>query len=206
LIISQQTPILEKWHAALSLNYSVAVSITPSLNDFTCYAAVILDSYFIDEQLFRLSDIKITPAQFLILGEGWSEDNQVTSLAAGAAGYCEAAVPPDIMLKAIDCILQKDIWIPRHLIHRVIGALVAPERMPQSAARTISSNDATLSRLSKREQAVAQLITKGIPNKSIASALCISERTVKAHLTSIFSKLKVKNRLHLGILLTDVEE
>jgi DNA-binding NarL/FixJ family response regulator len=49
------------------------------------------------------------------------------------------------------------------------------------------------------------MIGTGKTNKVIASALDISERTVKAHLTSIYKKLNIPDRLHLAISISDLE-
>lgn len=53
--------------------------------------------------------------------------------------------------------------------------------------------------LSEREQAVVQLISQGLPNKQIAVALRIAERTVKGHITSAMNKLGVDNRAHAAV-------
>jgi two-component system nitrate/nitrite response regulator NarL len=58
--------------------------------------------------------------------------------------------------------------------------------------------------LTPRELEVARMVNKGGNNKSIARTLDISERTVKAHLSSIFRKLNIENRLHLAIFFHDV--
>jgi DNA-binding NarL/FixJ family response regulator len=60
--------------------------------------------------------------------------------------------------------------------------------------------------LTLRELDVAKMISTGENNKIIASTLNISERTVKAHLTSIFQKLKVQDRLRLAILFKEYYE
>nr|WP_256473800.1 helix-turn-helix transcriptional regulator [Aliidiomarina quisquiliarum] len=54
--------------------------------------------------------------------------------------------------------------------------------------------------LSEREADVVQLILKGYSNAEIAAALFVAERTVKDHLTNIFKKLNVKDRLQLALL------
>lgn len=54
-------------------------------------------------------------------------------------------------------------------------------------------------KLTKREMKIIKEITRGHSNKDIASKLSITERTVKAHLTNIFSKLGLKNRYQLMI-------
>ena len=58
-----------------------------------------------------------------------------------------------------------------------------------------------LDSLSDREHAVAILVAKGLSNKAIANDMAITERTVKAHLTAIYKKLSVKDRLALALLI-----
>jgi two-component system, NarL family, nitrate/nitrite response regulator NarL len=58
-----------------------------------------------------------------------------------------------------------------------------------------------LSQLTQREREVAVEAAKGLSNKEIARILDITDRTVKAHLASIFERLKVKDRLHLALIL-----
>jgi DNA-binding NarL/FixJ family response regulator len=54
-----------------------------------------------------------------------------------------------------------------------------------------------LEQLSKRELQVAHKIIEGLPNKTIASQLFISERTVKFHCANIYRKLEIRNRAAL---------
>ncbi|HEY7517710.1 MAG TPA: LuxR C-terminal-related transcriptional regulator [Methylomirabilota bacterium] len=56
-----------------------------------------------------------------------------------------------------------------------------------------------ISGLTRREREVIDLLTRGVRNREIAQQLSISERTVKAHLTHIYLKLGVSNRLQLAI-------
>lgn len=53
--------------------------------------------------------------------------------------------------------------------------------------------------LSRREAEVGRCVAKGMTNKEVAELLCISEKTVKFHLTSIYKKLCMKNRTALAI-------
>lgn len=57
--------------------------------------------------------------------------------------------------------------------------------------------DKRLETLSKREWQVTEKILQGLPNKSIANQLFISERTVKFHCANIYQKLQVRNRAYL---------
>ena len=69
---------------------------------------------------------------------------------------------------------------------------------PERAAATGDPRPREL--LSDRDQAVLRLIAEGPPNKQIANALAIAERTVKAHLTSAMNKLGVDNRAHATVV------
>jgi DNA-binding NarL/FixJ family response regulator len=69
----------------------------------------------------------------------------------------------------------------------------------QSTAPVEIHND-ELDDLSERELDVAQYVSKGLSNKQIAFEMDITERTVKAHLTSIFKKTNTKDRLSLALL------
>lgn len=205
LLISNQDTIIEKWRPLLALDYKISVSNELNLDTCGNFEIVILDASFIDNQAFDISTIKQYPTKFLIIGNLWPEEHQVSVLVAGAVGYCDSTTSASVILKAIESILQGDIWIQRHLITKVISSLVkiTADHSHQPAPEL---NTIKLACLSSRELDVALLIRKGICNKDIASKLFISERTVKAHLTSIFAKLNVTNRLHLGVLLKEFDE
>lgn len=53
--------------------------------------------------------------------------------------------------------------------------------------------------LTRREREIVALVAEGLTNRELAERLCISEATVRTHLTSIFLKLGVTTRLKLGI-------
>ena len=59
--------------------------------------------------------------------------------------------------------------------------------------------------LSDREAQVAKFVAQGANNREIAQALQISERTVKAHLSAIFEKLGVRDRLQLSLRVNGLE-
>ena len=71
-------------------------------------------------------------------------------------------------------------------------------------AGSFLSGGSVIDCLTPRELQVARMVHKGGNNKTIARKLDISERTVKAHLSSIFRKLNIENRLHLAIFFHEV--
>ena len=58
-----------------------------------------------------------------------------------------------------------------------------------------------MAKLTRAERHIAELIARGQSNLAIAADLYITERTVKAHLTSIYAKTKTGNRLNLALLI-----
>ena len=62
-----------------------------------------------------------------------------------------------------------------------------------------------LDSLTARELMVARLVAQGESNREIAEALEITERTVKAHLTAIFEKLQVRDRVQLALAMNNIK-
>ena len=108
------------------------------------------------------------------------------ALSAGCAGYCHALSAGDSLRQVLDVVAAGEIWAGRALVMRMIAAM---QKLP---AATVD-----LSVLSARELEVAQLAVEGLANKEIARQLDIAERTVKAHLSAVFAKLGVSDRVQL---------
>ncbi len=121
---------------------------------------------------------------------------------AGAHGFCKDDISETLLLKAVQLVLDGDYWVQRRLITEVITEL-ATERNSTSSS---SNFDWTLvDSLTPRELQVARMVHMGSNNKLIARELEISERTVKAHLSAIFRKLDIENRLNLALYFSEIE-
>jgi len=169
------------------------------------FSLVVLDAHFIDADITTLEHIKELHKKTVIAGCQWPEEKQVAALAAGASGYFESDIPEAALLKAVKCVIDGDIWIKRQLIPKVLDTLIFAKnkKIIEQQERSMDK-DEILGALSKREADVAKMISLGESNKNIADKLFISERTVKAHLTSIFKKLNISDRLHLAVLLKEI--
>ncbi|WAJ70504.1 response regulator transcription factor [Catenovulum adriaticum] len=117
------------------------------------------------------------------------------ALEAGARGYLEALSSSHIIEQASATIQSGALWIPSGLLANLVG------RLAKSAPTPAANQEKLLQKLTKRELEVATQVITGQSNKQVALTLNITERTVKEHLTSIFYKLKVKDRMHLMLLL-----
>lgn len=122
------------------------------------------------------------------------EDEGLKVIQAGARGYCNSLTSPMLLAKAIDVVRAGEVWVGRKLILRLIEMFSSQTRAQVNGADRIN-----FSELTDRERQIATLVSEGDSNKRIALKLDITERTVKAHLTTVFQKLKVKDRLQLAI-------
>lgn len=98
------------------------------------------------------------------------------------------------LIAAVQRVLSGDVWIDRRLLHSFLSRQDKGQRNGEA-----SGNDEPYleSNLTHREQEVVQCLSKGYRNKRIAAELRISEATVRRHLTTIFNKLGVSDRLEL---------
>ena len=106
----------------------------------------------------------------------------VAGVRAGARGYLLKGVTPEVLVEAIKTLAAGSSY------------LFAPLATQPAGTAPRSSIAASVERLTEREQEVLKLLSSGITNREIATALRLSEGTVRNHLSSIFAKLGVNDR------------
>jgi len=116
---------------------------------------------------------------------------------SGVLGYCHAYAPVDTLSHVLHAVVAGSVWMGESLVNRLLR---------QVATHVPVSTDWRHQALTDRECVIAMCIAQGDPNRKIATAMGISERTVKAHLTSIFSKLNIKDRLQLALLVHGIKQ
>lgn len=112
----------------------------------------------------------------------------------GAMGVVLKEKAADDLLKAIEKVYAGEVWLDGALMARVLG-----RSGPVGEVTPVNPETARIGSLTEREREVIALICEGLQNKLIGERLFISETTVRHHLTSIFDKLGVANRLELVI-------
>ncbi|KKN32886.1 hypothetical protein LCGC14_0809400 [marine sediment metagenome] len=172
-------------------------------NISTSQPAIILchDDLMTGEQKASVSSIKEASqnARILVLGVGRTMEGQIALLKQGARGYFDNNLSPEKLHFAMHAILNGEVWVERYVISSLIDELThvaIPEISPEQKQ--------SLASLSPKEIEVAMLVSHGSTNKMIAHKMEITERTVKAHLTAIFQKLAIFDRLSLAILFRDL--
>ncbi len=127
----------------------------------------------------------------LILVTG-SNDREIhlKAVQSGVLGVLLKTQTPEILLKAINKVFNGEVWIEHSLIANLVTSSIHAQSNPDPETDGIHQ-------LSEREREVILFIGRGLKNKQIADHLCIGETTVRHHLTSIYSKLGVTDRLEL---------
>ena len=122
------------------------------------------------------------PAIEIVILTTYDDDEYIVQgLRAGARGYLLKDTSRQVLFDAIRAAARGESLLPSAVVEKVVAHLAAPQ--PTQRAQ-----------LSEREHEVLVLLAEGAPNKEIAFRLHITERTVKAHVTSIFNKLGVNSR------------
>jgi DNA-binding NarL/FixJ family response regulator len=125
------------------------------------------------------------PEARVVVLTSFGDDRHISdALDAGAVGYVLKHAGPDELLDAIRAAARGD----SPLDPKAARVLLASRRVGPGARR-----------LSAREEEVVRLVAAGHANKLIARKLSISERTVKAHLTSVFAQLGVSDRTQAAL-------
>ena len=148
------------------------------------------------------SDLQLAPGQQLVmLADEPNEALIVEAMAAGAAGCCNTHAAPEVLRQVALVVTNGGLWVGQSLLRQVVSG--ATRMLQQRAGQGTSSSD-WQTKLSERECEVAGSIATGASNKEIAQQLGITERTVKAHLSAIFEKLGIRDRLQLSLIINGV--
>jgi DNA-binding NarL/FixJ family response regulator len=127
-------------------------------------------------------------SRVLVLSSFSDQTRIVDALSAGAVGYLLKHAEPEEISTAIRSVHAGDSPLD-----------------PKAARALLESRRSRLNEpaLTRREREVLMLVRDGLPNKLIARKLAISERTVKAHLTSVFQSLGVTDRTQAALWARD---
>jgi two-component system nitrate/nitrite response regulator NarL len=133
------------------------------------------------------------PVRTILLTRAANRQQIVQALQLGARGVVLRDAPTEAVIKSIRAVMAGEYWIARENISDLVQVLRASEK--RSRKETKQRNR----RLTARELEVVSAVVAGYTNRDIAQKFSLSEDTVKHHLTNIFDKLGVSNRLELAI-------
>ena len=140
------------------------------------------------EQLDEASSLVRT----ILLTASISKADVVTALQLGARGVVLKDAASQVLFSAIRCVMNGQYWVGGAGVKGLVETL---QQLLASDGEEKKRNFG----LTKRELDVVGTIVAGYQNKEIAQKFSISEDTVKHHLTNIFNKVGVSNRLELAL-------
>lgn len=154
-------------------------------------AVIVIDlKYYALPQGLSFSDPLLVLAEVPTFNEGFA------LLQQGVRGYGNRHMRDSNLQQAVENVYEGQIWFPPSIISRLIGVVGQTQNTEKQDPKYVLLNT-----LSKREREVALYVAKGMSNQEVADKLYVSLRTVKAHLSSIYEKTGVRNRLELGLAL-----
>ncbi len=111
----------------------------------------------------------------------------------GFKSYLGKKTSKTVLELALNAVLKNNVWLYPELMNYIIKHISLNSVQPNAQN--------VLSKLSKKEQEVATFVAEGLSNKEISQKMDVQLVTVKKHISSIFSKLNVKDRVSLAILI-----
>ncbi len=122
-----------------------------------------------------------------------NDDEAMQALDAGCAAYCHAFSDAATLKQVTEVVDAGHVWIGKNLMQRLLQGVNRAVTTPSTP------NGAWREGLTQREMEVAILAANGASNHAISTQCKITERTVKAHLSAVFQKLNITDRLQLAL-------
>jgi DNA-binding NarL/FixJ family response regulator len=136
--------------------------------------------------------LKISPnTHVLVLTACDEKEEHVRAFRLGAKGVILKDSARQTLMQAIRTVCLGEVWMDP----RMSGALA--EELSHIGAEGDPISTRQENGLTERELEIVRLVASGYKNKEVGATLAISERTVKTHLTNIFQKLGVRDRVGL---------
>jgi DNA-binding NarL/FixJ family response regulator len=137
------------------------------------------------------------PPHVIVLTTFDADDYVLRALAAGADGFLLKDTPPSEILEAIRRVADGEPMLSPSVTRSLIKQIA-----PSDRSRTAVAQE-RIEGLTERERDVALAVGRGLSNAEIAGELYLSVPTVKAHVSRLFEKLEVTNRVQIAIVVHD---
>lgn len=197
VFLTQSTALAGRWAGALGRLgvpcYDAPAALQAAQPSGSCIV-------WLDLALAGQAGVRALPRHYQVVAFSSAPDDAegLDWLGLGAVGYVHAFGEAALLQQVLATVSAGGTWVGVGIMRQLcmrMGQLAGP------AVAAPASPDG-LARLSEREREVVATLREGRSNKEIARVLGITERTVKAHLTSIFQKFEVEDRLQLLLKLT----
>lgn len=190
ILINKQQPKMKV--VGSFANYTSAIPNLEKLSPDVMFLDINLNSDKGSQAIMQL--ITSSHAKILILK--WTQDSEVydKAILAGAKGIIEKEASLNTILKAIEKVHEGQLWLNQTYIKKLIDKL-----SEQASEKENFQEEDKVDKLTPKEKKIffTMIENAGIPAKVISNKLNISESTLRNHLTSIYGKLEVSNKLEL---------
>ena len=199
LLVSKDKGLLKHWRDALKIKSAVELESFAALKQLARRNG---DVIWLDLKVGDVppwastewNDLLHDKQMRIVAASSYPRDEEaIAALDLGCAGYCHAFSDPETLLQVHQVTMAGHVWIGQHLMQQLIQTA---NRAKPSIRSTPGAWDAELT---VREREVARMAAHGASNLAIAEQCDITERTVKAHLSAVFEKLGVTDRLQLAL-------
>lgn len=137
----------------------------------------------------QLPDVKV-----VILTVSEEDHDVLNAVEAGVSGYILKGVSVDQLAHILGRVVEGETYVPPNLGIKLLNALRVGDERPGEGI------DKRMSSLSPRERLTLRFIAEGLSNREIAEAMGVQTKTVKFHVSNLFQKLGIRNRVEAAML------
>jgi DNA-binding NarL/FixJ family response regulator len=141
--------------------------------------------------LQELSELGL-PVRSVLLTAAIDQEETVTALQFGARGVILKDSATQLLYRCLQAVMAGEFWVGHDRVHDIVEHLRVATRQADAPAKPAQM-------LTQRELQIVGAIVEGASNKDIGQQFGLSEQTVKNHLSHIFDKVGVSNRLELAL-------
>lgn len=139
------------------------------------------------------ADDDLAGVRVIVLTTFELDEYVVDAMRAGASGFLDKGVDPDVLLDAIRVVARGDALLTPKATRALLGSMTG-----ETASAPIDED--SVSELTAREREVVAMVGRGLSNDEIAEALYLSPLTVKTHVSRAMTKLSARDRAQLVVL------
>ncbi|RPH52045.1 MAG: DNA-binding response regulator [Desulfobacteraceae bacterium] len=200
LLCSANKSVITRWESLLGGQYPLEqVTLLRELK-IRCaektFDLILLHRSLVDMAAFSELRRAAPLSKIFLLSDQPNEEEGLAFLKLGIVGYGNTYISQVRLLEAMRVISGGAVWLGQKVIQQLIL-----ESYSKTNEQSVPGSGQRLAGLTPAEHKVAELVARGQSNLEIAFNLKITERTVKAHLTSIYEKTKTGSRLSLALLI-----
>lgn len=200
------------WRQALAPTYSLASQDLPTLQALTVWLKqnsaqlILLHCNLLGKKgMDEIAEIVESQEnlKLILLTEQYQQRQEISAVLFGAKAYIQDDIDLLLLHKIINTVLSGELWVDRKFVGRLLDEMESLAKTRHDEAQSLSKG---IEVLTEREAQIAKLVAKGASNRRIAEQLFISERTVKAHLSMVFKKIGIHDRLQLALYMTRYQQ